>query len=173
MNRFVRVILCSMLVSAPALASAQGNAGQMGSGPMMNQEQMQQMHQNMSQMQGMMQEMSTLDSPAKRAEMREKHMEAMQQHMQMMRSHMTGPGMMMNNGGHMMGSGQGMSGDNNRQKMMMDNQGKQQPGKAGGDRSGKADLSDEKRLEMMESRLNQMQLMMEQMLKHESLKQGQ
>ncbi len=40
MNRFTRLIACSVLVSAPLLVFAQGNSGQMPRGGMMNQEQM-------------------------------------------------------------------------------------------------------------------------------------
>ena len=81
MNRFTRLIACSVLVSTPLFVFAQGNSGQMSRGGMMNQEQMQQMHQNMSKMQEMMQEMRNAKSDAERQRIREKHMESMQQHM--------------------------------------------------------------------------------------------
>lgn len=164
MNKVMRVIVCSVVFSAPALVSAQGSGGQMGGGPMMNQEQMQRMHQNMAQMQEMMKDMHSADSRDERAKLRQKHMEAMQQHMQMMRGGMMGPGMM--NGSGMMGHGQGMMGNGNH-PMMKNNQGNKSAQKNGAGRAGGADLSTEQRLEMMESRLNQMQLMMEQMLEHQ------
>src|SRR5690554_121623 len=75
MNRFTRLIACSVLVSAPLLVFAQGNAGQMPRGGMMNQEQMQQMNQNMAQMQAMRQEMRNAKSDEERQRIREKHME--------------------------------------------------------------------------------------------------
>lgn len=150
MNRFTRLIVCSVLVAAPVLAFAQGGSGQMPRGAMMNQEQMQQMNENMTQMQAMRQEMRNAESDAERQRIREKHMEYMQNHMGMMRGGMMGPGMM--------GGGQGM----------MNNQGKKQSGNGQDKRAGSPDMDDEQRMEMMENRMNQMQLMMEQMLEHQS-----
>ncbi|MGM0766509.1 MAG: hypothetical protein ACQEV6_00635 [Pseudomonadota bacterium] len=129
---------------------------------MMNQEQMQQMNENMSRMQGMMQEMGTATSDAERRRIREQHMESMQEHMgmmrgSMMRGSMMGQGMKMGDGQDMM-SGQGM----------MNGRSKNKPDKAQGTRSGGAGMDSEQRLEMMEQRMNQMQLMMEQMLEHQA-----
>lgn len=157
MNRFSRFIACSVLVAAPVLAFAQGNSDQMPRDGMMNQEQMQQMNENMAQMQAMRQEMLNASSDAERQRIREKHMEYMQNHMEMMRGGMMGPGMM--------GQGQGMM--NNQGMMNHQGQGKKQSGNAQGNRSGGAGMDNEQRLEMMENRMNQMQLMMEQMLEHQ------
>lgn len=151
MNRFTRLIACSLLVSAPVLGFAQGNSGQMHRGDMMNQEQMQQMHENMSRMQGMMQQMHEAQPGADRERLRDQHMKSMQEHMDMMR-------------GGMMGGGQGMMGDG---QGMMNNQGQKQSGNSRGNRDGGgADMDYEQRMEMMENSMNQMQLMMEQMLEH-------
>jgi hypothetical protein len=57
----------------------------------------------------------------------------------------------------MMGNNQGM----------MNNQGKKQPGNAQGNQAGGAGMDSGQRLQMMENRMDQMQLMMEQMLKHQ------
>ena len=159
MNRFTRLIACSVLVCAPVLVLAQGNAQDMRRGGMMDQEQMQKMQENMSRMQGMMQEMRNAESDAERQKIREKHMEFMQNHMDMMRGGMMGEGM---KGRGMMGNGKGM----------MNNQGTKQSGDAPGNRSGGAGMDYEQRLEMMEQRMNQMQLMMEQMLEHQARSQN-
>ena len=76
--------------------------------------------------------------------------------MGMMRGGMMGQGMMMGDD-HGMKNGQGM----------MNNQGKKQPGNAQGNRSGGPGMDNEQRLQMMENRMNQMQMMMEQMLEHQ------
>ena len=157
MNRFMRIVACSVLVAVPATALAQGNSDQMPGGSMMNQEQMQQMNDNMSRMQGMMQEMGSATSEAERQRIREQHMESMQEHMGMMRGSMMGQGMKIGNGQDMM-NGQGM----------MNGRSKNKPDKAQGNRSGGAGMDSEQRLEMMEQRMNQMQLMMEQMLEHQA-----
>lgn len=156
MNRLGRFVACSVFVALPAFAFAQGNSGQMPRGGMMNQEQVQQMNENMARMQAMMQEMRNANSNAERQRLREQHMESMQEHMQMMRGGMMGPGMM---GQGMMGNDQGM--------MNNQGQGKKQSGDAQGNRSGGPGMDNEQRLEMMENRMNQMQLMMEQMLEHQ------
>ena len=157
MNRFSRLIACSVLVVAPALGVAQGNSDQMPRGGMMNQGQM--------QMQAMMQEMRNASSAEERQRIRERHMEAMQDHMGMMRGGMMGQGMM---GQGMMGGrqqGQGMMGNG---QGMMNNQGNKLPGNnAREDRSGAASMDNQQRMDMMQNRMNQMQLMMEQMLEHQ------
>lgn len=149
MNRLTRLIACSVLVAAPVLVFAQGNTEKMPRGGMMNQEQMQQMQENMAQMQGMMQEMRDAKSDDERQRIREKHMGSMQNHMGMMRGSMVGQGM---------GNGQGM----------MNNQGKKQPGNGQDKRSGGPGMDDAQRMQMMEHRMDQMQLMMEQILEHQS-----
>jgi len=166
MNRLSRLVACSVMVVLPAFASAQGNSGQMHGGGMMNQEQMQQMNENMARMQALGQEMRNANSPAERQRLRQQHMESMQEQMQMMHGGMMGSGMM---GQGMMGNGQGMMGNN--QGMMNSQgqgQGKKQPGNAQGNRSGGPGMDNEQRLEMMEKRMNQMQLMMEQMLENQA-----
>lgn len=155
MNRLSRLIACSIIAALPAFALAQGSPGQMGGGGMMNPEQMQQMNENMSRMQGMMQEMRNAESDAERERIRMQHMESMQKHMDMMGGGMMGQGMM--------GHGQGMMGQN---QGMMNNQSKKQTGANQEGRAG-AGMSNDQRLEMMENRMNQMQLMMEQMLQHQ------
>ena len=101
-----------------------------------------------------MQEMRNAKSDAERQRIREQHMESMQQHMQLMRGG-AGPGMMGQRQGPSDG-GQGM--------------GNQPKGQAGGmgPRSGGAGMDPEQRLEMMEQRMEHMQLMMEQMLEHQA-----
>lgn len=159
MNRFTRLIACSVLVAAPALVLAQGNDGQMPRGGMMNEEQMQQMYENMSQMQGMMQQMPNAGSQEERQRLMQQHMESMQEHMGMMRGGMMGNGMM---GQGMPGQGM-MGGDQG----MMNNQGQKQSGNAQRNHSGGAGMGYEQRMNMMENRMDQMQLMMEQMLEHQ------
>ena len=153
MNKLNRLIACTVLVAAPVLVFAQGNSNQMSRGGMMNQQQMEQMNQNMAKMQSMMQEMRHAESDAERRRIREKHMESMQNHMGMMRG-----GMMRDNQGMMGNQGQGMRG--NQGQGMMGNQSQ-------GNRRDDAGLDNEQRLQMMENRMNQMQLMMEQMLEHQ------
>jgi len=174
MNKFSRLIACSVLAAAPLLASAQGNAGAM------NDERVQQMQQHMAEMQAMMQQMRNTTSDAERQRLREQHFQAMQEHMQMMHGGMMGQGMMGNGPGMnnnrqgMMGGGQGMN--NNRQGMMgggqgqgmMNNQGNRQPGNARNNRSGDTAMDDSQRLDRMEMRMDQMQLMMEQMLENQA-----
>jgi hypothetical protein len=170
MNRLGRFVACSVFVALPVFALAQGNSGQMPGAGMMNQEQVQQMNENMARMQALRQEMQNANSPAERQRLREQHMEYMQEHMQMMRGGMMGPGMMgqgmMGNGQGMMGSGQGMR--NNQGMMNNQGQGRNQSGNAQGNPSGGPGMDNEQRLEMMEKRMNQMQLMMEQMLENQA-----
>ncbi|KXS50827.1 MAG: hypothetical protein AWU57_4786, partial [Marinobacter sp. T13-3] len=64
MNKFSRLIACSLLAASPLLASAQGNAGAM------NQERVQQMQQHMAEMQAMMQQMRNTTSDAERQRLR-------------------------------------------------------------------------------------------------------
>ena len=150
MKTFTRLMACSVLVSAPLLAFAQGNSGDMNHGGMMNQEQMQQMRENMSQMQEMRRRIHDANPGDERERLREQHMDSMRKHMELMR-------------GGMMGNGQGMR---NNGQGMMNQQGQRQSGNPKQNRSGKTDVNYEQRMEMMENRMNQMQLMMEQMLEH-------
>ncbi|WP_349517607.1 hypothetical protein [Marinobacter sp. NFXS11] len=164
MNRLSRLVAYSIIVAFPVFAFAQSNSGQMPRGGMMSQEQIQQMNENMARMQEMMQEMRGTNSNAERQRLQEQHMEYMQEQMQMMRGGMMGSGMMGNSQGMM--NGQGMMG-NNQGMMNNQGQGNKQPGNALGNRSGGPGMDNEQRLEMMENRMNQMQLMMEQMLEHQ------
>lgn len=150
MNKFIRLIACTVLVSAPLAGFAQGNSGQMHRGGVMGQEQMQQMNENMSRMQEMMQEMHNTNSSAERDQLREQHMSSMREHMGMMR-------------GGTMQPGHGMRGDGSG---MMNNQGQRQSGDRRETRAAGEGMDNEQRMEMMENRMNQMQLMMEQMLEH-------
>lgn len=151
MNRFTRLIACSVLVSTPLLVFAHGDEGAWqghGPGMMMNQDQM---NQNWSQMHEMMQGMPGANSPEERQRLLNEHRKAMEEQMELMHQGMMGPGMM--------GGGQGM----------MNNQGqaKKQPGNAQGKNSGAAGMDYQQRMDLMENRMNQMQLMMEQMLEHQ------
>ncbi len=76
-------------------------------------------------------------------------MERMQKQMHMMRGGMMGSRGMMNGQGMM--SGQGMNGDSSQ---------------------GQSTIKPEDRFEFMEKRMDQMQLMMEQMLEHQQLLQS-
>ncbi|MBW0147372.1 hypothetical protein KXD86_07675 [Marinobacter sp. CAU 1620] len=127
---------------------------------MMNQEQMDQMHQNWSRMDNMMQQVPDAGSPAERQRLMEEHWEAMEEQMELMHQGMMGPGMMGGGSQGMMGGGsQGMMGGNQGQGMM-NNQ--------SGDRSANADKGTvDQRMRMMEDRMDQMQLMMEQMFRHQ------
>lgn len=161
------LILCSVLTSVSVGSLAQGVPGQ---GPgMMNQETRQQMRENMSQMQEMMHRMPQVESEAERQRLLEQHMDSMQKHMNMMHGGMMGQGMMGQgmHGPGMMANGQGMMGD----AMMGSGQGMM--GSGGGNNLPEVDDSEsttpnDQRLQMMENRLDQMQLMMEQMLQHQA-----
>ena len=180
MKMIPRLILLSVMASSPLWVAAQGNSDQMpmqGKG-MMNQQQVEKMQENMSRMQSQMQEMHNADSQAERQRLMEQHMEAMHNHMQMMRSGMMGQGGM---GKGMMGQGnmgnhQGMMGQGNmgnHQGMMGQQQGmgdakdNKKPGKDSKDWSRADDLGYDQRFQMMERRMDHMQLMMEQMVEHQ------
>lgn len=160
MNGLKRLVLCSVLASVPTWSLAQGSSGQ-GKGPgMMNQETMQQMHQNMSQMQEMMQGVPKAGSQAERQRLLQRHMKSMQEHMRMMREDMMGGGQ------GMMGQGQGMMGQGQNQGMMSNRQGGNRSDTDDSARPGMA-MDYDQRLQMMGTRMDQMQLMMEQMLEHQ------
>jgi hypothetical protein len=132
----------------PALVLAHGDQGPWqghGPGMMMDQEQMQQMHQNWSHMNQLMQRIPDEASPQERQRLMREHREAMQEQMNFMHRGMMGPGMMqgqsgMMGGQHMMNGGQPKNGDG---------------------------LTTEKQIQMMQERMDQMQLMMEQMLQYQ------
>jgi hypothetical protein len=148
MKRLTTVIAVSLIIAAPAVWAA-GSENQRGHGGiMMSPDQMQEMQQNMSQMQGMTSQMQQ-NSGQDHHELMEEHMERMQKQMHMMRGGMMGSRGMMNGQGMM--SGQGMKGDSNQ---------------------GQSTIKPEDRFEFMEKRMDQMQLMMEQMLEHQQLLQG-
>ena len=153
MNRFIRLITVSLLVTAPTLALSQGSPQPMPGGGMMDQEHMRQMHENMSQMQEIMQQMHGAESGTDRERLMERHMEHMHRHMDMMRGGMMGQGMM----------GQGMMGNRSG---MQNGQGNKQPGKARSQGQGRDNMDLGQRLELMESRMDQMQMMLEQMLEY-------
>mgnify|MGYP000585546893 FL=1 len=112
---------------------------------MMDQEQMQQMHQNWSHMNQLMQRIPDEASPQERQQLMREHREAMQEQMGFMHHGMMGPGMMrgqrgMMGGQHMMNGSQPKNGDG---------------------------PTTEQQIQMMQERMDQMQLMMEQMLQYQ------
>ncbi|WP_417567561.1 hypothetical protein [Marinobacter sp.] len=163
MNRFTRLIACSVLVSTPLLVFAHGDEGAWqghGPGMMMDQDQM---NRNWSQMHEMMQGMSGANSPEDRQRLLNEHWKAMEEQMELMHQGMMGPGMMGGGQGNM--NNQGMM--NNEGMMNNQGQAKKQPGNAQGKNSGAAGMDYQQRMDLMENRMNQMQLMMEQMLEHQ------
>jgi len=149
MKRLITVIAVSLIIAAPAVWAA-GSENQRGHGDMMmSPDQMQEMQQNMSQMQGMTSQMQQ-NSGQDHHELMEEHMERMQKQMHMIRGGMMGGGGGMMNGQEMM-SGQGKKGDSSQ---------------------GQSTIKSEDRFDFMEKRMDQMQLMMEQMLEHQQLLQG-
>ncbi|WP_235937511.1 hypothetical protein [Marinobacter caseinilyticus] len=177
MNRFGKLVVCSVLATSPALMMAdqkntergeyRDRGGQeYGPGMMMDEEQVERMHQNMSQMQGMMQQMPNAGSRAERQRLLDQHMEAMEEHMELMHRGMMGPGSygygmggpgMMDNDRGMMGGPPGGKADDKQSR----NPGKSRP------QGRDEEWGEDQRLRMMENRLNAMQLMMEQMLQHQ------
>ncbi|MBW4934306.1 DUF4175 domain-containing protein [Marinobacter sp. F4206] len=152
-----KIVAVGVLAAAPVWAFAHGSEGPYsghGPGMMMSPEQMEQMHRNWSRMDGMMQQVPEASSPAERQRLMEEHWEAMEEQMELMHQGMMGPGMM---GPGMMGNSQGM----------MNNQGQKQSGNAQGNGAGTANMDYGQRMEMMERRMDQMQIMMEQMFKHQ------
>ena len=137
------------LLVFPALVIAHGDQGPWqghGPGMMMDQEQMQQMHQNWSHMNQLMQRIPDEASPQERQRLMREHREAMQEQMGFMHHGMMGPGMMRGQNGMMGG------------QHMMNGGGKSKNG---------GSLSNEKQIQMMQERMDQMQLMMEQMLQYQ------
>lgn len=153
-----KIVACSVLTVAPILAFAHGDQGSwQGHGPgMMNDEQMQQMQQNWSRMDNMMQRIPETSSPQKRQQLMQDHWEAMQDQMEMMHQGMMGPGTRQ--------GGQGMMGGDQNRSMMNNNA---QSGEAAAGPAG------DQRLQMIQQRMDQMQLMMEQMLKRQQQFDGQ
>ena len=142
------LIATAALLGFPAFVLAHGDQGSWqghGPGMMMDQEQMQQMHQNWSHMNQLMQRIPDEASPQERQRLMREHREAMQEQMDFMHHGMMGPGMMRGQ--------QGMMGG----KHMM-NGGKPKDG--GG-------LTTDQQIQMMQERMDQMQLMMEQMLQYQ------
>ncbi len=143
MKSFTKIIAISLIMATP-VAWAQGSDNpQSPGGMMMSTEQMQEMHNNMSRMQDMA-PMMRESSGQNRQKLMQEHMELMQNQMHMMRGGMMGGGGMMS--GHGMMSGQGMHGHSNQ---------------------GDPAITSEDRIQAMEKRMDQMQLMMEQMLEHQ------
>ncbi len=151
-----KVFVVGLLAVAPIWAFAHGSDGPSsghGPGMMMSPQQMEQMHQNWLRMDNMMRQVPEAGSQEERARLMEEHREAMREQMDLMHGGMMGPGMM--------GGGHGMMDGNHGQGMMNSQSG-------GGNRSSKSEGSNvDQRLRRMEDRMNQMQLMMEQMLRHE------
>ncbi len=148
MISFKGLAATAALLVFPALVLAHGDQGPWqghGPGMMMDQEQMQQMHQNWSHMNQLMQRIPDEASPQERQRLMREHREAMQEQMNFMHRGMMGPGMMqgqsgMMGGQHMMNGGQPKNGDG---------------------------LTTEQQIQMMQERMDQMQLMMEQMLQYQ------
>ena len=149
MISFKGLAATAALLVFPALVLAHGDQGPWqghGPGMMMDQEQMQQMHQNWSHMNQLMQRIPDEASPQERQQLMREHREAMQEQMNFMHRGMMGPGMMqgqngMMGGQHMMNGGQPKNGDG---------------------------LTTEKQIQMLQERMDQMQLMMEQMLQYQN-----
>ena len=148
MISFKRLTATAALLVFPAFVLAHGDQGSWqghGPGMMMDQEQMQQMHQNWSHMNQLMQRIPDEASPQERQQLMREHREAMQEHMGFMHHGMMGPGMMrgqrgMMGGQHMMNGSQPKNGDG---------------------------PTTEQQIQMMQERMDQMQLMMEQMLQYQ------
>lgn len=131
----------AVLLVLPIFVQAHGDQGSWqghGPGMMMDQEQMQQMHQNWSRMNQLMQRIQDEASPQERQRLMREHRQTMQEQMDFMHNGMMGPGMM--RGQHMMNGGQSKNG--------------------GG-------LTTEQQIQMMQERMDQMQLMMEQILQYQ------
>ena len=146
MISFKRLTATAALLVFPAFVLAHGDQGSgHGPGMMMDQEQMQQMHQNWSHMNQLMQRIPDEASPQERQQLMREHREAMQEQMGFMHHGMMGPGMMrgqrgMMGGQHMMNGSQPKNGDG---------------------------PTTEQQIQMMQERMDQMQLMMEQMLQYQ------
>ena len=142
------LIATAALLGFPAFVLAHGDQGSWqghGPGMMMDQEKMQQMHQNWSHMNQLMQRIPDEASPQERQQLMREHREAMQEQMGFMHHGMMGPGMMrgqrgMMGGQHMMNGSQPKNGDG---------------------------PTTEQQIQMMQERMDQMQLMMEQMLQYQ------
>ena len=142
------LVATAVLAALPAFAMAHGDQGPWqghGPGMMMDQEQMQQMHQNWSRMNQSMQRMQDEASPEERQRLMREHWESMQEQMDLMHDGMMGPGMMQ--GRHSMMDGQHIMNGPESNK-------------------GTGPSTDQK-LQMMQERMDQMQLMIEQILQHE------
>ena len=147
-SSFKGLAATAALLVFPALVLAHGDQGPWqghGPGMMMDQEQMQQMHQNWSHMNQLMQRIPDEASPQERQQLMREHREAMQEQMGFMHHGMMGPGMMrgqrgMMGGQHMMNGSQPKNGDG---------------------------PTTEQQIQMMQERMDQMQLMMEQMLQYQ------
>src|SRR6056297_2704889 len=106
MISFKRLTATAALLVFPAFVLAHGDQGPWqghGPGMMMDQEQMQQMHQNWSRMNQSMQRMQDEASPEERQRLMREHWESMQEQMDLMHDGMMGPGMMQGRHGMMNG----------------------------------------------------------------------
>ncbi|MBX2868810.1 MAG: hypothetical protein KTR18_09055 [Acidiferrobacterales bacterium] len=142
------LVVTTALLVFPSFVLAHGDQGSWqghGPGMMMDQEQMQQMHQNWSRMNQLMQRIPDEASPQERQRLMREHRQTMQEQMDFMHRGMMGPGMM-----------QGKQGMMRDQHMM--NGGKPKDG--GG-------LTTDQQIRMMQERMDQIQLMMEHMLQYQ------
>ena len=137
------ILLAAILSAALSVPIASAQETSTPAKPAMSMEmnkQMPQMQENMKKMQQQMEKIRATSDPKERQKLMQEHMQAMQENMKTM---------------HGMGGPMMMGGDQRGGKMMADKKG----GMAEGDMM--------KRHEMMEKRMDMMQMMMEQMVQHD------
>lgn len=152
-----RWVVTLFLVLVPVWGFAHGDNGPSsghGPGMMMSPQQMEQMHRNWSRMDGMMNDIPETQSQDERQRLMREHWQAMQEQMELMHQQMMGPGMER-------GVQQGMMGRSGGQGMA---NGRADSNPGAGPRD---EARFEQRMRLMEDRMNQMQLIMEQMLQHQ------
>lgn len=160
MNSLTGTVFAVVLAAAPVLAAAhQNEQGQGPRGmPMMTEQDLDAMGRNMARMHELMEEAEEESDPAKRQQLLREHMDQMYDYMGSMHRGMWGGGMMGPGAGgqHMMPGPRGQG--------MMQQQGGSAPQ---GNLPRRDQMSPDERLHLMEDRLDQMQLMMEQMLENQ------
>lgn len=138
-----------------APASQQSGMGMMGGGMMMDGKMMESMQENMKKMQAQMAEIRNTKDDETRERLMDEHMQAMDEGMSMMRG--MGGGMMQGMMGSGMQNGKGMDGG-----MMKGGEGMK-----GGMAPGASDMMG--RMDMMEKRMDMMQMMMEQQVESQNV----
>jgi hypothetical protein len=131
-------IACAL--TAPIVSAQEKTAPAKPAMSMDMDKQMPQMQENMKKMQQQMEKIQATSDPAKRQKLLQEHMQAMQENMKAM---------------HSMGGTMMMSGSQHGAMML------------GGKEGGMASSEMMKRNEMMEKRMDMMQMMMEQMIQHD------